>query len=85
MGSDKLPEGHPPVPMQALDAASCPYNADSDPAVALQLNPDNQMPVTPSQTPAAGQRERLSTEREVSSIPMAGKHEGKKWVYPSEQ
>ncbi|KAI8614548.1 cytochrome c/c1 heme-lyase [Chytriomyces sp. MP71] len=43
------------------------------------------MPATPNLAQAWGQLERLSTEREVSSIPMAGKHEGKTWVCPSEQ
>ncbi|KAI9352676.1 cytochrome c/c1 heme-lyase [Obelidium mucronatum] len=43
------------------------------------------MPLTPNQKPAVGQKEPLATEREVSTIPMGGKHEGKYWVYPSEQ
>ncbi|KAI8825962.1 cytochrome c/c1 heme-lyase [Fimicolochytrium jonesii] len=38
-----------------------------------------------SQRPSPGQKERLSTDREESSIPMGGKFEGKNWVYPSEQ
>ncbi|KAJ3417205.1 hypothetical protein HDV05_006411 [Chytridiales sp. JEL 0842] len=73
-----LPEGHPPVP---LDASSCPYSADADPAI---VNPLNNMP-PPNQQPAPGQKAPLSVEREVSTIPMGGKYEGKNWIYPSEQ
>ncbi|KAJ3269324.1 hypothetical protein HDV01_001568 [Terramyces sp. JEL0728] len=39
----------------------------------------------PNQKPAPDQQKPLSTEREVSSIPMGGKYEGTNWVYPSEQ
>lgn len=64
------------------EGASCPYSADNDPDI---INPDNKMPATPSQTMAPGQKTPLPQEREVSTIPMAGKHEGKHWIYPSEQ
>ncbi|RKO96155.1 hypothetical protein CXG81DRAFT_14414 [Caulochytrium protostelioides] len=39
----------------------------------------------PNQQPAEGQRAALSVHREVSTIPMGGAHDGKQWVYPSEQ
>ncbi|KAJ3218870.1 hypothetical protein HDU67_003825 [Dinochytrium kinnereticum] len=39
----------------------------------------------PNQQPAPGQRIPLSQDREVSTIPMAGKFDGKNWIYPSEQ
>ncbi|ORY48313.1 cytochrome c and c1 heme-lyase [Rhizoclosmatium globosum] len=48
-------------------------------------NPLNNMPITPNQTPAKDQKAPLSIDREISTIPMAGKHDGKNWVYPSEQ
>ncbi|KAJ3065536.1 hypothetical protein HDU98_011116 [Podochytrium sp. JEL0797] len=81
-----LPEGHPPVPT-AMDATSCPYNGDNDPAVTMQNkdSPLNNMPLTPNQMPSKDQKEPLSVDREISTIPMAGKHDGKMWVYPSEQ
>ncbi|KAJ3054344.1 hypothetical protein HK097_002067, partial [Rhizophlyctis rosea] len=82
-----LPPGHPPVPhdpsnpLASLDANSCPYSAERQEA---ELNPSNNMP-PPNQLPAPGQATPLSTEREKSTIPMGGKHEGNVWVYPSEQ
>ncbi|KAJ3032221.1 hypothetical protein HDV00_007956 [Rhizophlyctis rosea] len=81
-----LPEGHPPIPAHAMnglpiDANSCPYSAERQEA---ELNPLNNMPA-PNQLPAPGQAAPLSTEREKSTIPMGGKHEGQVWVYPSEQ
>ncbi|KAJ3115584.1 hypothetical protein HK100_001295 [Physocladia obscura] len=96
--SSSLPPDHPPIPGM-LDATSCPYHADNDPAVTMQLpslpsdknanadalNPLNNMPLTPNQIMAQDQKLPLSVGREVSSIPMAGKHDGKFWVYPSEQ
>ncbi|KAI9354827.1 cytochrome c/c1 heme-lyase [Zopfochytrium polystomum] len=39
----------------------------------------------PNQQMAPGQKVPLSVDREVSSIPMAGKFDGKNWIYPSEQ
>ncbi|KAJ1563314.1 hypothetical protein HK405_002511, partial [Cladochytrium tenue] len=75
-----LPDGHPPVPA-GFTSSSCPYSADTDPAI---VNPDNRMP-PPNQHMAPGQAAPLPTEREVSTIPMAGRHEGKNWIYPSEQ
>ncbi|KAJ3229419.1 hypothetical protein HDU81_005388 [Chytriomyces hyalinus] len=88
-----LPEGHPPIPGMPLDATSCPYHADNDPAITNQKpasastadSPLNNMPITPNQTPAKDQKEPLSIDREVSTIPMGGKHDGKYWVYPSQQ
>ncbi|KAJ3097198.1 hypothetical protein HDU97_005083 [Phlyctochytrium planicorne] len=74
----QLPPDHPPVP---ADVSSCPYSAENDPAIVSSLN--NMPPV--NQQPAPDQKAPLSTDREVSSIPMAGKFDGKNWVYPSEQ
>jgi cytochrome c heme-lyase len=64
-----------------IKMASCPYSAEKQ---AEEISSLNQMP-PPNQKPAAGQSVPLSTEREVSSIPMAGKYEGGHWIYPSEQ
>ncbi|KAJ3326948.1 hypothetical protein HDU76_012485 [Blyttiomyces sp. JEL0837] len=77
-GRPNLPEAHPPVP---LDATSCPYSADNDPAI---INPLNNMPA-PNQQMAPDQKDPLSVDREVSTIPMGGKYDGKNWIYPSEQ
>jgi hypothetical protein len=60
---------------------TCPYSAEKQ---AEEISSLNQMP-PPNQRPAPGQSVPLSTEREVSSIPMGGKYEGGKWIYPSEQ
>lgn len=64
----------------------CPYSAERQEKQLKeeQLAKLNNMPVLseqrdPQQTIA------LSTDREISTIPMAGIHEGKKWIYPSEQ
>ena len=63
-----------PVDHNSLNG--CSYNPEQD------INPLNQME-SPNQHPAPGQSKPLSTERETSTIPMAGKDE--KWIYPSEQ
>jgi cytochrome c heme-lyase len=70
-----------PFSLSCSDANSCPYSADYDPAI---VNPLNNMP-PPNQQRAPDQKEPLSVDREVSTIPMGGKHEGKNWIYPSEQ
>ncbi|RKO83207.1 hypothetical protein BDK51DRAFT_39079, partial [Blyttiomyces helicus] len=75
-----LPPNHPPIPLSPADASSCPYGAEAQDS----LTELNNMPA-PNQLPSPGQRELLSTEREKSTIPMGGKHEGQLWVYPSEQ
>lgn len=65
-----------------LEASSCSYAGMSD----TPLNPLNNMPNDPEQTPAQGQQASLSTEREKSTIPMgAPQSKEKVWVYPSEQ
>ncbi len=74
----KLPDGHPPI---SVGVESCPYSAERQ---AEELASLNQMP-HPSQVPHPTQKEALSTDREISSIPMGGKHSGQQWVYPSEQ
>lgn len=48
------------------------------------IDPTNQMPSTPHQQPASGQRVALPTVRVESSIPKAGTFEGT-WLYPSPQ
>lgn len=48
-----------------------------------QINPANRMPKHPSQQPAPGQKEPLSTHRQQSSIPKGGVQET--WLYPSSQ
>ncbi|KAJ3110052.1 hypothetical protein HDU96_006942 [Phlyctochytrium bullatum] len=75
---------HPPLAhiwAGMADEKSCPYLAENDPDIVSELN---KMP-PPNQQPAEGQKLPLSTEREVSSIPMGGKFDGKNWIYPSEQ
>jgi hypothetical protein len=58
----QLPAGHPDV----AEGASCPYMAENDQDI---INPLNKMPA-PNQKPHPTQKEPLSAEREVSSIPM---------------
>ncbi|CAM9659935.1 unnamed protein product, partial [Discosporangium mesarthrocarpum] len=48
-----------------------------------EVDPSNQMPANPNQSPAPGQRGNLSTERVESTIPKGGT-EGT-WSYPSPQ
>lgn len=47
------------------------------------LNPSNNMPVSPNQMPAPGQQKPLSTERVQSTIPKGG--DDATWSYPSPQ
>ncbi|TPX57934.1 holocytochrome-c synthase [Spizellomyces sp. 'palustris'] len=69
-------------PLAGLSADSCPYSAERQEQELIAES--NKMP-PPSQLPAQDQKQALSTEREHSTIPMAGRFEGKHWVYPSEQ
>ena len=55
------------------------YNVYNQP-----LDPNNNMPVTPTQLPWPGQSKPLSTERAVSTIPKGGTN-GATWVFPSPQ
>ena len=48
-------------------------------------NPQNAMPNDLAQSPLPGQREKLSTEREKSSIPRGEDAKNENWVYPSQQ
>jgi len=48
------------------------------------INASNNMPAM-SQTPAPGQKMKLSVERAISTIPRGGDPNEKIWVYPSEQ
>jgi cytochrome c heme-lyase len=48
-----------------------------------KIDPANMMPEEAKQLPSPGQPFPLSTNREISSIPRAGKDSN--WVYPSEQ
>lgn len=50
-----------------------------------ELDPSNMMPATPNQLPSPGQKNRLSTERESSSIPKSGTPGESTWTYPSPQ
>lgn len=86
--NDKKP--HPPMvgepppecPMHQKKAkpvaSECPINAGGD-----DINPLNMMPA-PNQQPAPDQPFPLPKDRQVSTIPKAGK-DGEFWVYPSQQ
>ena len=39
----------------------------------------------PNQRPSLGQPFSLNTNRQISTIPRGGEHDGKNWQYPSEQ
>jgi len=69
----------PPV---AQPPSGCPMhegnNKDND------IDPTNMMP-PPNQRPSLGQPFSLNTNRQISTIPRGGEHEGKNWQYPSEQ
>ena len=71
---------YPSEPEETSLSSGCPWLNKR--ASTPMLNPRNLMPDLP-QSAAMGQRELLSTEREVSSIPKTG--EGKNWEYPSPQ
>ncbi|XP_071838234.1 holocytochrome c-type synthase-like isoform X2 [Apostichopus japonicus] len=65
--------------------SECPMSGAGEPLVVEKtddVDPSNMMP-PPNQRPAADQPFALPTNRQVSSIPRAGKDEN--WVYPSEQ
>lgn len=72
-------DGTCPVKHQDTYISECPIaNSDKD-----QIDPLNMMP-PPNQLPAKDQPFPLSTSREISNIPKAGK-ENENWVYPSQQ
>jgi len=58
--------------------SGCPMHSGSE-----KIDPANMMPEEAKQLPSPGQPFPLSTKRETSNIPRAGK--GENWVYPSEQ
>ena len=62
---------------QSSPPAGCPMHG------AEKIDPANMMPEEAKQLPSPGQPFPLSTKRETSTIPRAGK--GENWVYPSEQ
>ncbi|KAJ3346967.1 hypothetical protein HDU83_002521 [Entophlyctis luteolus] len=77
---DVLRQANSTSPKTIVDT---PPNTSEDPGSGT--DPRNNMPLHPHQHMARGQSAPLSIQREVSSIPMGGKHDGKFWVYPSEQ
>ncbi|XP_034244207.1 cytochrome c-type heme lyase [Thrips palmi] len=69
---------HQKKPQPAPAASECPINAGGE-----AINPLNMMPA-PNQEPAPDQPFPLPKDRQVSTIPKAGK-DGEFWVYPSQQ
>ena len=59
------------------------YAFSSSSSSATQLDPRNNMPAAPRQEMAPGQRRRISTARQASTIPKSGT--GSTWTYPSPQ
>lgn len=80
LGTAEIKPGQCPVvhnkDNKSQTSGGCPMGYD-------KIDPANQMPEEAKQQPLPGQPFPLSTQREVSSIPRAGKNEN--WVYPSEQ
>lgn len=50
-----------------------------------KLDSANMMPATPNQLPSPGQKETLSTDRVMSTIPKSGNDGEATWLYPSPQ
>ncbi|XP_074659918.1 holocytochrome c-type synthase-like [Tubulanus polymorphus] len=72
--------------VQMSYASECPMHL-SQLAADEKIDPTNMMP-PPNQQPSPGQPFRLSTTREVSTIPKGGAtadNAGQNWVYPSQQ
>ncbi|KAG0057032.1 Cytochrome c1 heme lyase [Gryganskiella cystojenkinii] len=57
-----------PIPSSSSSSSSSPKGTED---TKLQIDPTNNMPVTPDQFRIASQRKDLNTEREISSIPKA--------------
>mmetsp|Transcript_27213 Transcript_27213/g.65531 ORF Transcript_27213/g.65531 Transcript_27213/m.65531 type:complete len:207 (+) Transcript_27213:40-660(+) len=62
--------------------SACPYHKPADAAPAEQVDPRNMMPKF-SQDASKDQKQELSKDREVSTIPKTGEKDN--WVYPSSQ
>ncbi|KAI9143802.1 cytochrome c/c1 heme-lyase [Paraphysoderma sedebokerense] len=82
--NSEAPHSHDSQP----SISKCPVQHDSMPSSSesKDINPLNMMP-TLSQSPAPGQKSKLSTERAPSSIPRGGEETPSDpvWVYPSPQ
>ena len=69
-------------------AGQCPVDDNARKLWTQQQDSSsNLMPTNLSQKPLPNQRQNLSTEREVSSIPKSDddRLQGDKWIYPSQQ
>ncbi|KAJ2722754.1 Cytochrome c1 heme lyase [Coemansia sp. Benny D115] len=53
----------------------CPVDHNNPKTMEMFLDPSNQMPAVPEQTPSRGQLHGLSTQRTISSIPRASRYE----------
>ncbi|KAJ1555284.1 holocytochrome c synthase [Cladochytrium tenue] len=87
-GSQKLPEGHPPVKSTVAEASrsGSEFDPHGSSRTSDMLNPANMMP-THSNAVSDGQQAQLSIEREISSIPKGdgGNADDSLWEYPSPQ